>query len=448
MTGAFADPDLEALGQLFADGFRSSPKNYQTYLRQQAARAGADYEPSPLKAMRESSPLVGYARQALPHRMQDVEWARSLIEALPDGKFRDALMSTPLGGMSGGEKESFSKARAADPALRRATVEIGRARVPGGVEEELIGPGNYRAQASQVAGVAASDFVQDGLRNIWWFLNAPQALTTIAMLQGMHAAGENVKKELGSKVMPVSADTPLVRNRGLRMAATAPAWIAMSMGIGNFGREEGYKATLPSEIDPRETVDPVGEALNRYFLGRTGNLLKYDEFVKERPDVSKGEYEAYKAYLHGNNLPVKATLDGIHGPEVTFMGKSIPLATGILPAVAGVIGARRGVRVAAKRLAGEGAYAREDESKAEYAKIRQQFEDPTSKAKITQKEVENAYNEYLQLKDSNEAQVLKSVLANSGGSVIGTALAGHVLESLRRAVKGKAPVEEESQAAT
>ena len=31
-------------------------------------------------------------------------------------------------------------------------------------------------------------------------------------------------------------------------------------------------------------------------MGRTGNLLPYDEFVKVRPDVSKEEYGRYKAF--------------------------------------------------------------------------------------------------------------------------------------------------------
>ena len=39
----------------------------------------------------------------------------------------------------------------------------------------------------------------------------------------------------------------------------------------------------------------------------------------------------------------------------------------------------------------------------------------------------------------NESQVLKSVLMNSSAATAGTALAGYVLESARRGLKGRAP---------
>ena len=55
------------------------------------------------------------------------------------------------------------------------------------------------------------------------------------------------------------------------------------MGVGNFIRQPGYKATLPDPMNPTETTNPLGELANRYFLGRSGGLLPYDEFVKERP---------------------------------------------------------------------------------------------------------------------------------------------------------------------
>ena len=43
----------------------------------------------------------------------------------------------------------------------------------------------------------------------------------------------------------------------------------------------------------------------------------------------------YKKYLFSNQGVLKATDEGILGPEVAFMGKSIPDVDGIAPAVAG-----------------------------------------------------------------------------------------------------------------
>lgn len=189
-------------------------------------------------------------------------------------------------------------------------------------------------------GTVAADLSQDGMRNIWWFINAPQALTQIAAKQGIASAtGKTVQ--------------PLISNDASRFAATLPAVLAVSLGMGQFGRAPGYKAVVPSEDDPRETADPVMEAASRYFLGRTGRLLPYDEFAKERPDVSPEEFRAYKQYLFGNQGVLKATDEGILGPEVAFMGKSIPVSTAIAPAVAGLIGTAAGARAGRKRFAAD-----------------------------------------------------------------------------------------------
>lgn len=449
-----ANPTWEDLGKVFEQGFNANTKEYQQHL---ARLSGSDgYEVAPIRGMLASSSLLGLSRQVLPQSVGSTEWGQKLLEVLPQGKFRDAVLNTPLGGYSQEEMSQYSEARANDPELRRYSVELGKLPNLEGTGEVDAGTGNYRAKAAQVAGVAANDFVTDGLRNIWWFLNAPQAIATVAMLHGMHGAGEKFKRANPEQAKAIGEGVPLITRRAPRMAALAPAWIAMSMGVGNFGRTPGYKATLPSEEDPRETTDPIGETLNRYFLGRSGALLPYDEFVKERPDVSKDEYDAYKSYLFGNGMPIKATLEGIQGPEVTFMGKSIPLATGVLPAVAAVIGARRGMKVGAQKVAAAEGYAKAQRLGVEYDSVKRNFEKQERReqlglprvdkekgaSEVTRDQYEAAYKAYRDQVDANDRQVTKSVLVNSAGAMTGTALAGHVLESVRRAMKGKAPQEE------
>ena len=77
-----------------------------------------------------------------------------------------------------------------------------------------------------------------------------------------------------------------------------------------------------------------------------------------RPDVSKDEYMRYKAFKYDNDadlnpfdgdivLPtgvLKYTNEGIHGPEVQFLGRSLPIATGILPTAAAIAGTAYGAR--------------------------------------------------------------------------------------------------------
>ena len=108
----------------------------------------------------------------------------------------------------------------------------------------------------------------------------------------------------------------------------------------------------------------LGEIAAKYVLGRTGNLLNWEDFKKVRPDVSKDEYMAYKGFKFDNRMDfdptdgdlsvlpmgvLKYTNEGIHGPEVQFLGRSLPVATAILPTAGALAGttygaARGGVR--------------------------------------------------------------------------------------------------------
>ena len=452
------DPSLEELGNIFTRSFQAGPKLWSDAQRRSM---GAQYEHTPVHDMLTSSAGVDYARQYLPEKVESTAWGKWVADQLPGADPRLAadsrrkavnnyIRNIGLGGYSPEQLGDFDKARAASPELQRYTVRRGEVPSPDGTGVIKTGD-NFRAAAAQAAGVTASDFATDGLRNIWWFLNAPQAVSSIAMLHGMHTAG-------GPYVAGGKVGGHLMPNRRYRMAATVPAWIGMSTAVGNFGRQPGYKAAVPSEADPRVAVDPLSELANRYFLGRAGRLLPYDEFVKERPDVSKGEYNAYKAYLFGNPSPIKATVDGIHGPEVTFMGKSIPVATGILPAIAAVVGGRRGIVKAGKRLNKSVKYQKSDplrpgaKPQTVVAEPIQYAEDLKGDWQKLKKEKDNlpsggddaikrAYNAYRDIQDENERQVFKQVLLGSSKYMGGTTLAGMALESMRRAAKGEAPVE-------
>lgn len=430
------DPTFSDLGNITQQAFKASPRAYEKYLMSQ--NPALQLEMSPVAEMASSSPITGALKQILPNKVKDTEIGRLIASVLPEDLKR-GLGNVELGGMSAEDKQLFSQLRAEDPELRRATMEVGKVPVAGGQEVDL-GAGNYRAKAAQVAGVVGADLASDGMRNIWWFLNAPQAIAQVAMFQGMRDAAKK-----NASVSGLHKQESLIRNRNLRMAAAAPAWIATSMGIGNFMRQPGYKATLPDPENPTETTNVAGELANRYFLGRAGSLLPYDEFVKERPDVSREEYNAYKNYLFTGKSPIKATMDGIQGPEVTFMGKSIPLATGILPMAAAVLGARRGIKRGIEKVqgpSGEGGYRRERQLLEQYRTKRENSRG--SKPTVSEAEVNDALRQYRDMQSKNENQIAKSVIANTAGFTTGAALSGYVLESMRRALKGKAPQYEES----
>lgn len=421
------DPTLGDLGRVFEQSFKASGRAYDNY--RSAASPDISLEKSPVAEMASSSPGLSALRQVLPYQAGDTAIGRLLASVLPD-ELQQKVERLSLGGMSPQEKIDYSEARAANPELRRNSVEIGRVPYGPAGEEVALGPNNRSARLAQAAGIAGADLAADGLRNIWWFLNAPQAVAQVAMFQGMRNATQQQARELNKAKGDVVVDdrAGLIRNRNLRMAAAAPAWIATSLGIGNFMRQPGYKATLPDPENPTQTTNPVGEFANRYFLGRAGSLLPYEEFVKERPDVSRQEYNAYKQYLFSGKSPIKATADGIQGPEVTFMGKSIPLATGIAPMVGAVIGARRGIKQGMRAVDAKGGYEAERKLLTRYQEAKKDPGLDTSAA-LTALRRQQA---------ENESEVAKSVIANSSAFTAGSAVTGLALESMRRALKGNA----------
>ena len=279
---------------------------------------------------------------------------------------------------------------------------------------------NFMHKAGQVAGTVGADLTQDTSRRFYWLLNALQASgevineTALAAankasriapdLYGkspvLNEAGKPIGGEFKSTIKDGKKQTVFKVDKNSDEAAKAgvikyidgdwkatrghtwnsndeqwekrnfepgfvqslaiPSGIAINTGLGlmsPFGGAEGYKAALPSEEDPTKTENVLGEIAMKYVMGRTGNLLPYDEFVKVRPDVSKDEYNRYQAFKYdkGTDLNpldgdmsimgggLKATDEGIHGPELQFLGRSLPVTTGIIPFATSVAGGAAGV---------------------------------------------------------------------------------------------------------
>ena len=97
-------------------------------------------------------------------------------------------------------------------------------------------------------------------------------------------------------------------------------------------------------------------------MGRTGQLLPYEEFKKVRPDVSRDEYKRYQAFKYDKREDynptdgdltigagaLKFTDEGIHGPEVQFLGRGLPVTTGIVPYTAALAGGLAGAKYGAR----------------------------------------------------------------------------------------------------
>ena len=462
------------LGNVFNQAARASNREYQSHQRRQAGID--DFELPPAQAMLDRSPVVNYAKQSLPENIgttQLGDWvagqAQRLAEAQPQlrpqiNRVNAFAQKIPLGGWNPQQKQDYAEARIADPLVRQTTVEAGMIPTPDN-SGEIRARRDIGAMAAQTAGVVAGDVASDGLRNIWWFVNAPQALANLV-------ADSTVQKE-GAKILG-RANEPIIKNRGTRMAATLPAVLATSFGIGNVMREEGYKAVLPSEGDPRQSENAIAEAGSRYFLGRTGGLLPYDEFVKERPDVSKEEYYKYKTYLHNKNLDVnpldgdfnvggvvKGTVDGIHGPEVAFLGKSIPALTGMVPIATAIAGTRRGLQRAKSKLRNgpDGdMIAKADTLREERNQARRNWRKDQTLAEsydpsvdgstpppqtITKEYLNTVEGEYQNAQRAVERITLENALAGGGIGAIGGGVGATALESVIRSLKPTVSYEEE-----
>ena len=266
------------------------------------------------------------------------------------------------------------------------------------------GPASKAEMAGKLLGAVGADLTQDSLRSLWWLLNAPQATANILNEMVVAKAApelyeaeqvkyrrkpirrvtynpttgrinkdENYQAALNMGLINPAGerragvgikDGMYVKRKfmpGHAMALGILPGLAINQGLGlmtPLGGAGGYAAAVPSESDPSKTDNVLAEVATKYFLGRTGNLLPYEEFRKVRPDVSKAEYNAYKAYKWDKDtdldlsdgdfvLPagiLKGTMDGIHGPELNFLGKSLPATTALLPFVAASAGTAAGLR--------------------------------------------------------------------------------------------------------
>ena len=261
-------------------------------------------------------------------------------------------------------------------------------------------------QIGQVIGSLGADLTQDASRSFWWLLNAAQASGNIineAVLAKVNPDLYGAQKsdilandlESLEKIGWAKRDSQGNLNRaygvgqnkgkavkknyrsGYVTALGIPTGVTINNALGlltPFGGAEGYEALIPSDEDPSKTKNIVGEVAAKYILGRTGNLLKYDDFKKVRPDVSEGEYNAYKAFKYDKSadlnpfdgdftLPtgvLKGTTEGIHGPEIQFLGRSLPLTTAGVPFVSSLIGGALGVRRGKKYRPGGELYGTPD----------------------------------------------------------------------------------------
>ena len=193
------------------------------------------------------------------------------------------------------------------------------------------------------------DVANDGTRTYMWRFNHPLSIAQYGMQKGVNKSW---------------LESPTARAAVLLGIATPAVAAAGTYDITNpeeqfrpKGFAQSYSA--PGTDDRRKSEQPVQEMFERFFLGRTGEPLKYETAKKEIPDLTPQRYGNYMNYLYndkgllGLGL-VKGTTENLQGtPELRLLGfpATIPMAGGFIAGTTGAVLAGKG----SKRLGIPGA---------------------------------------------------------------------------------------------
>lgn len=179
-----------------------------------------------------------------------------------------------------------------------------------------------------------NDLLTDQTRREWW------KYTNVPRMAGQVARAVATDLGMGGTLA------------GAALVAAAPHINqAISVGGGANIREgfrpKGYKSLVPAskETDPTgriPLIQPVDASL-RYLTGRPGELLPYQAFKQDRPDILPSQYVNYRRYVQKKNEPgklitidpetgtfvtaqgiVKGSVEGLAGdPEIRVMGRPV-----------------------------------------------------------------------------------------------------------------------------
>jgi hypothetical protein len=188
------------------------------------------------------------------------------------------------------------------------------------------------------AGRLAADYTSDATRERVWRWNALQAQTT------------DLGRTIGRRVGLNKRDSILAGFALTNAVELASGNIDLT-NLDEAGRPQGYRTIFPVEtetIDPKTgeiTVDKnflksrniPAEFAARYFLGRTGSVLPWDQFKTERPDVTPEQYARVMRQYRDRTLfgledrnPKALALAGtlIGGAAAVATKKPMPLVQG------------------------------------------------------------------------------------------------------------------------
>jgi hypothetical protein len=206
-------------------------------------------------------------------------------------------------------------------------------------KESLLKRGvSARQTPAQFVGAYTSrlivDAANDGSRTYWWRYNHPLAVAQKGVEYGVNPIKSTTARSLAAI--------------GIAAPAIAASGTYDLLNPGELFRPKGY-AQKYSEVgseDRRETSQPGQELVERFFMQRTGEPLKYETAKQDIPDLTPKRYANYQNFLYNEKGLldlgiIKGTGENLQGvPEVRALGfpVTIPMAAGF---TAGSIAARQ-----------------------------------------------------------------------------------------------------------
>lgn len=209
-----------------------------------------------------------------------------------------------------------------------------------GYGESILDPGFKQAIAAkgitarqtpaQFAGAYMSrtliDLANDGTRTYWWRWNHPLAVAQRVV--GMAVDPSVIKSPTARAVTALGIATPAIAAAGT-YDITNPEEAFRPTGYAQTYSPKGAE-------DRRQTSQPAQELFERFFLGRTGDPLKYATAKEEIPSLTPERYANYMNFLYQEKgllgLGIaKGTMENLQGyPEVRVLGYpvNIPMAGG------------------------------------------------------------------------------------------------------------------------
>lgn len=264
-------------------------------------------------------------------------FARNFFSKLPEN-----VQSTAESFVSGVRKADAAQRKPSGPGARNpnnTTGWYGQSILDPRYRKRLENLGvSYKNNPAEFLGAYSSRFVvdiaNDGTRTYFWRYNHPLAIST--GLSNLY-----LEKYLSPEDRKFLSESPTGRaliQSGVGFPAIAAAGTYDITNPEEQFRPKGY-AQRYSELgaeDRRTTTQPGAELFERFFLGRTGDPLKYETAKQDIPDLTPERYGNYQRFLYQDkgllNLGIlKATPENLEGePEVRLLGfpANIPMAGG------------------------------------------------------------------------------------------------------------------------